>query len=170
MIEIRGTSIAVSQVDGSNYRLGYTSFGFHTRSGETVSLEMKALRFAISVIAHVHGARSMDELWSAMGGKEPWVWGAGASTPVGSVVEAGALPEIGAAVRTRPTVVAGSRPIGMLVKPEYLDVRKPNATGTYAGWVPGHDGGVWWVVHEGGEVAAYAYDEVDVPQCGSRRQ
>lgn len=72
MIEIRGTSLTVSQVDGSNYRPGHTSFGFHTRTGETVYIELRALRFALATLAACHGAISMEDLWSAMGGKDPW--------------------------------------------------------------------------------------------------
>jgi len=49
---------------------------------------------------------------------------------------------------------------GMLINCKHLDVRRPNATGRYIGWVPGHGGDVWWVEHDDGIVAAYSYNEI----------
>jgi hypothetical protein len=48
---------------------------------------------------------------------------------------------------------------GILVKPEYLQARKPDAEGTIKGWVGGHGGDVWWVEHKDGSIGAYCYSE-----------
>lgn len=50
---------------------------------------------------------------------------------------------------------------GFLVKPSYIDNRKPIGTkGTYKGWVPGAGGDLFWIQHEDGTVAAYAQTEL----------
>ena len=50
----------------------------------------------------------------------------------------------------------------MLIKPQYLDARSPNALGVIAGCVPGHGGDIYWVKHPGGTVAAYCWSEFEL--------
>lgn len=38
---------------------------------------------------------------------------------------------------------------GMLISQQFLDNRKNGVIGTIYGYVPGHGGDVWYVVHEG---------------------
>lgn len=50
---------------------------------------------------------------------------------------------------------------GMTIAQRHLDVRRVGASGTVTGWVPGHGGDVWWVLHdESEEVGAYVVDEM----------
>jgi hypothetical protein len=49
---------------------------------------------------------------------------------------------------------------GMLIAAHNLDARKPNTEGTVVGYVPGHGGDVWWVQHNDGVMAAYAFNEI----------
>jgi hypothetical protein len=48
---------------------------------------------------------------------------------------------------------------GILVKPEYLEARRPDTEGTVKKYIPGHGGDVWWVEHKDGSIAAYAFTE-----------
>lgn len=50
---------------------------------------------------------------------------------------------------------------GMLIKPEYLTNRKSNVTGVIHDWVIGHGGDVWWVKHDDGLIAPYAFTEFE---------
>jgi hypothetical protein len=52
---------------------------------------------------------------------------------------------------------------GMMVNPLHLSARKPNAEGVVEGCVPGHGGDVYWVRHEGDDVAAtYCFTEFEL--------
>lgn len=68
-----------------------------------------------------------------------------------------ALPKTGIRVR----VVSLGSTTGMLIKQIYLDARKVGIEGTYKGWVPGHGGDVWWIVHADQSVAAYMTTELE---------
>ena len=51
--------------------------------------------------------------------------------------------------------------VGMSIIQRHLDVRREGASGTVTGWVPGHGGDVWWVLHDESEdVGAYSVDEM----------
>jgi hypothetical protein len=51
---------------------------------------------------------------------------------------------------------------GMMINPKHLVTRTVDALGTIKGYVPGHGGDVWWVEHEDGSIAAYAFEEFEV--------
>jgi hypothetical protein len=70
------------------------------------------------------------------------------------------LPEIGTELKTKSKIMSSKRCTGFCVKREYIDARKPNENGTYAGYVPGNGGDVWWVKHEDGSIGCYEYTEV----------
>ena len=53
---------------------------------------------------------------------------------------------------------------GLLVKPKYLEARRPNTKGEVAGFVPGHGGDVYWVRHEDGQVAVYGWWEFELAE------
>lgn len=57
-------------------------------------------------------------------------------------------------------VVQNNGTSGMLIKQKHLDLRRIGATGTIAGWVPGHGGDVWWVEQDNG-IAAYSFRELE---------
>lgn len=67
------------------------------------------------------------------------------------------LPKFGAKVRTKPQL---GNTLGMMINPRHLQARRPNAEGTYIGFVPGHGGDVWWVEHGPEDVAAYCFNEL----------
>lgn len=48
---------------------------------------------------------------------------------------------------------------GILIAQKHLDVRTPNKKGFVTGWVPGHGGDVWWVMHRDNTVGVYATKE-----------
>lgn len=58
----------------------------------------------------------------------------------------------------------------MMIHPRHLSARRPNLPGTIQGWVPGHGGDVYWVLHEGVEdAAAYGFPEFELePERTSR--
>jgi hypothetical protein len=68
-------------------------------------------------------------------------------------------PKTGMRVRTTRL---GST-IGMLIKEKHLRVRRSGITGAIQGWVPGHGGDVWWVLHDDGDnvIGAYCTDEME---------
>lgn len=54
---------------------------------------------------------------------------------------------------------------GMLIKREYLDRRRPGATGTIKGYVAGHGGDIYWVEHEDDKsVSAYGWMEFELAE------
>ncbi len=61
-------------------------------------------------------------------------------------------------------VIADNGTMGMFVKGKHLALRRVGATGTIVGWVPGHGGDVWWVLHdtyEGEEIVPYSFTELE---------
>ena len=71
--------------------------------------------------------------------------------------EKSTLPKMGELVRTEIDPDINVK--GFLVKSKYLEARK-NSEGTYAGYVGGCGGDVWWIEHSDGDVGAYLTNEV----------
>lgn len=70
----------------------------------------------------------------------------------------GVLPKKGTAVRTKIKYTKQECQ-GFFVASRYITSRR-SAEGEYIGFAAGTGGDVWWVEHESGEIAAYAYTEV----------
>ncbi len=72
-------------------------------------------------------------------------------------------------MKVRTVSHLGSTPIAYV--PQYrLDLRRPNALGTVRGWVGGHGGDVWWVMHEDLSVAPYMFSEFELEPKPISRQ
>lgn len=51
---------------------------------------------------------------------------------------------------------------GLIIKEHHLRARRPNAVGTVKGFVPGHGGDVYWILHDGETIAAaYCWNEFE---------
>lgn len=50
---------------------------------------------------------------------------------------------------------------GMTIKDAYLSLRRPSALGMVQSFVMGHGGHVWWIKHEDGSSAPYAFTEFE---------
>lgn len=61
-------------------------------------------------------------------------------------------------IRTNPELHLTT---GMMIREDYLRNRKPNAVGTIHGYVGGHGGDVWWVIHEDESIAPYMFSEFE---------
>lgn len=80
--------------------------------------------------------------------------------PVRNAKKKNMLPERGSKVKIKKRIMSNDQCGGFLVKPEYIDSRRPNENGEYLGYVPGAGGDVWWIKHEDGTVGAYTYEEL----------
>ncbi len=64
---------------------------------------------------------------------------------------------------------------GLMVKPKYLEARRPSTAGIIQGFVPGHGGDIYWVEHEDESIAVYGWmefelvDDEDVEEYKSSR-
>jgi len=56
---------------------------------------------------------------------------------------------------------------GFIVAEKYIDARRPGTIGRLAGYVGGHGGDVWWVVHPDMTAAAYSTHEIVGEDGGS---
>lgn len=65
-------------------------------------------------------------------------------------------------------VVSDHGTAGMLINPQYLDIRQIGKVGTVLNYVPGHGGDVWFVQQDNG-VAAYCFDELEPANKGWSR-
>ena len=73
------------------------------------------------------------------------------------------MDQVKAGLRVR--IVKLGKTTGMCIHPKHLDCRKAGVTGTVKGYVPGHGGDVWWVVHDDCEdEGAYALKEMEALQ------
>jgi len=63
-------------------------------------------------------------------------------------------------VRVRTNKILGSTE-GIFVEKRHLDARRPDKEGVLKGYVEGHGGDVWWVIHDDHTIAAYKLDEFE---------
>lgn len=74
MIRIVGSSITIGDdITASDYRSGHPDFTLVLKTGETIHIPLRALGFAISVLASSHQCASFEDLWHVIGGKG-WEW------------------------------------------------------------------------------------------------
>jgi len=50
---------------------------------------------------------------------------------------------------------------GLSIDQELINNRKMGVTGVLQKWVPGHGGDMWYVKHDNGKMAVYAFDELE---------